>query len=373
MFRPLLATEVALPDKSPTVYDVAARAGVSIATVSRAFRKPDSVRKATRDRVLEAVQVLGYVPSASARGLADRRTGVLGMLLPGHDDDGRPRPAASGPGEVAFLDDRDGSHSSTSRPLYFDELLRGAEAAAWRAGYALMVAAGPAMSREMVLNDIAGRVDGLAIVARTIPEDLVRRTAGRLPIVVVAGDVDPALDHVEVDNRGGMYALSRHVLRVKPGGPVLYLDGPPRSPDAGARAAGFRAAVAAEGTTDVHLARAGFTRDGGYGATVEYLGSGRPAAVVAANDQSALGALDALREHGVRVPTECVVTGFDGIDGGHYAVPSLTTVRQPMSLLGESSVDVLLRRLDDPALAPQAVKLPVEALLRESCPPLDGA
>ncbi|MFD1717057.1 LacI family DNA-binding transcriptional regulator [Georgenia deserti] len=356
--------------KTPTVYDVAAQAGVSIATVSRVFRQPEAVREATRERVMAAVRELGYVPSASARGLAGRRTSVLGLLLPGHDDlePGRSAPVRSG--EVAFIDDRAAALTPTSPNLYFDELLRGVEVASWRAGYALTVTAGRGMSREMVLSDIAGRVDGLAVVARTLSDDLVSRTARRLPIVVLAGTGAGGVDHVEVDNRGGMRALSRHVLQVKPPGPVLYLEGPRQSPDAEARAAGFGEAV--DGADeDVHRRPAEFTHEGGYAATADFLRVRRPGAVVAANDQSALGALDALRRVGVRVPTQCVVTGFDGIDAGRYANPSLTTVRQPMTALGERAVEVLLRRLGEPELPPCGLQLPVEVLLRDSCPPAD--
>ncbi|WP_270410707.1 LacI family DNA-binding transcriptional regulator [Microbacterium maritypicum] len=105
--------------KAATVYDVADRAGVSIATVSRVLRSPDAVRPVTRERVLDAVAALGYVPSGSARGLAERRTGVLGLYFPGFD-------AA----------EDDGRYTSM---LFLDEVLRGAELEAWKQGFVLMV------------------------------------------------------------------------------------------------------------------------------------------------------------------------------------------------------------------------------------------
>src|SRR5699024_5279338 len=129
---------------------------------------------------------------------------------------------------------------------------------------------------------------------------------------------------VEVDNRGGMRALVSHVLRVKPAGPLLYLDGPQESPDAAARATGLREALGPHGEAQVVPAH--FSHDGGFTATAQFLTSARPGAVVAANDQSALGALDALRAASVQVPHDCVVTGFDGIDAGRYSSPTLTTV-----------------------------------------------
>lgn len=378
------------PRKSPTVYDVASSAGVSIATVSRVLRSPDKVSSSTRERVLEAVQTLGYVPNASARGLAGRRTGVLGLLIPGHDI---PATSTRGPGDggVEFIDDRDGSHVDPYRNRYFEQLMRGAEAAAWRAGYALLVAAGTSVSRDMVLHDLTGRIDALAVVSRTISDELIEDTAARTPVVVVAGRAPGSgqqadssgsgssdgagsgvrIDSVRADNRGGMRALVRHVLAVKPQGPLLFLDGPPDSPDARGRELGFRDAIAeADGDTPQHrVVRADFSWRGGADAIVEQLRREVPAAVVGANDQSALGALAALREAGVSVPDTCVVTGFDGIDETRYSEPRLTTVRQPMVDLGIHTVQALLRRLETPDAPAQDVQLPVDVLLRTSCGP----
>ncbi|UFU06836.1 LacI family DNA-binding transcriptional regulator [Ruania halotolerans] len=355
--------------KQPTVYDVANRAGVSIATVSRVLQGPQTVRESTRERVLTAVRELGYVPSASARGLAGRRTRVLGLLLPGESErEPEPPMVSTATGDVAFVDDREGMRAGHAHQLYFDEILRGAEDAAWRAGYALMITAGRGMSRDVVLDDISGRVDGLAVLASTLDDALIRRAARRLPLVVLAGDTPDEVDRVSVDNRGGMRALAAHVLAVKPPGPLLYLDGPDTSPDAAARAEGFRDAVPAD-LPEVHHAGAEFTEPGGRAAVAEFLDRGVPGAVVAANDQSALGALAALAEAGVRVPEDCVVTGFDGIDAGRYSTPRLTTVRQPMAQLGETAMEAIITRLEDRDLPPRAIELPVDVLLRGSCPP----
>src|SRR4051812_32955107 len=120
--------------KAPTVYDVAERAGVSIATVSRVLRMPDAVASATRERGLEAVQFLGYVPSASARGLASQRTNVIGLFFPSHDDHNisTAKPLLAG-AEVPVVKDDDDEGQLEN--LYFDEVLRGAEIEAWRRGF----------------------------------------------------------------------------------------------------------------------------------------------------------------------------------------------------------------------------------------------
>ncbi|MBD8661388.1 LacI family DNA-binding transcriptional regulator [Frigoribacterium sp. CFBP 8754] len=371
--------------KAPTVYDVAAHAGVSIATVSRVLRRPDDVRPETRTRVLESVRSLGYVPSGAARGLAGRRHGVLGLFLPGHDGIDEPEPdwaRVVDPGRIPLVDDSagrgalrvDAPTSSTPSPatLYFDEVLRGAEVESWRRGFALMVAAGRGSSREVMLNDIAGRVDGLAVLAQTVPDDLLAHVSRRIPVVVLA-DSRPGdqLDHVSVDNVAGMRALTAFVLEGHRVRDVAYVTGPTDSPDEADRHRGFDEAVAAAPEpVAVRVERGDFSRDGGRRAGESLLASGAPLprAVVCANDQTALGLLEVLAEHGVAVPGQVLVTGFDGIEAGRFSTPRLTTVRQPMGDLGRVAVRSIVTRLTDPGAPPQRVTLPVEVLLRESCP-----
>jgi LacI family transcriptional regulator len=164
--------------KTATVYDVAEHAGVSIATVSQVFRRPDDVRASTREHVLASVRALGYVPNASARGLAARRTGVLGLYFPDFD-------------AVEDVDDADFTYSATvdvvvdipdsgdvRRPnLYFDEVLRGSELQAWRDGFVLMVGVGRGSNPIEMVTDIAGRVDGLAPLAHSVPDDVLEHVS----------------------------------------------------------------------------------------------------------------------------------------------------------------------------------------------------
>jgi LacI family transcriptional regulator len=384
--------------KIPTVYDVAERAQVSIASVSRVLRSPESVRDETRERVLEAVRFLGYVPSANARGLAARRTNVIGLFFPGHDDvDG---PAGEYPGatdDVPIVVD-DGVAEVEVENLYFDEVLRGAEIEAWRRGFALMVAAGRGASREALVNDIAGRVDGLAVLARTVPDELLAHVARRIPVVVLAGSerVDE-FDHVSASNRAGMRALAGHVFERHAPAATLYVTGPGDSPDAVERLQGFEDAVASSGVEGVEVIDGDFTRERGRAVAAELCGRDGfdtrrsflaallnqrgsaelgfdglnqrgKAAIVCANDQMALGVLDVLGEKGIRVPEDVVVTGFDGISAGRHSKPRLTTVHQPMVELGRAAVHAITARLDDPELAPQSLTLPVQVVLRESCP-----
>jgi len=336
--------------KAPTVYDVAARAQVSIATVSRVLRTPEAVSEATSLRVQAAVRELGYVPSANARGLAARRTNVIGLFLPGHDDLEVEPPVSSI--DVPIGTDEPPENEN----LYFDEVLRGAEVEAWRRGFALMVAAGRGERPGELLIDLAGRVDGMAILAGAVADDVLAQVARRIPVVVLASaDADDGLDHVRANNGPGMRAITGHVLAKNPAR-VLYVAGPSSSPDDAERFAGF---VSAMGDRPFDLVRGDFTRDSGRSVVVDH------DAVICANDQMALGVLDTLERSGRR---DVLVTGFDGISAGRHSRPTLTTVHQPMVELGRAAINAVTRRLENPDLAPQRHTLPVRVIVRESCP-----
>jgi LacI family transcriptional regulator len=356
----------------PTVYDVAAAASVSIATVSRVLRSPDAVREGTRDRVQAAIRSLGYVPSGTARALAGRRTGVVGLLLPGFDVVPDERPGLVTDGGVRVVDDRRHVTQPTASALYFDEVLRGAETEAWQRGLALMVAAGRGPSRDVIVNDVAGRVDGLAVLAQTVPDDLLEHVARRIPVVVLADDRrSRGFDSVSVDNAAGMRTLAAHVIAGLGIRSLAYVAGPVDSPDDHERSVGFRRALADAGVdaASVRTVHGDFGRVRARELAHALLDDRVPRAVICSNDQSALGVLDAVLARGLRVPGDVVVTGFDGIEAGRFSTPRLTTVHQPMGELGRAAVRAIVDRLDRPDGPPRAVRLPVEVLLRESCPP----
>ena len=364
--------------KAPTVYDVADRAGVSIATVSRVLRMPDAVRPVTRDRVLDAVSALGYVPSGSARGLAERRTGVIGLYFPGFDaaeeapsldvlstEASRPftvvHDSAAVPGSTT-------EHDPGSM-LFLDEVLRGAELEAWKQEFVLMVGVGRNDPDRSTVRDMAGRVDGLVVLARSVPDDVLERLAARIPVVVLSGPPrGDDYDHVTVSNTEAMAELTRLVLAQTAGRAPAFLAGPDDSPDGAQRWQGFSDAVTEAGFSvdEIAVVRGDFTRASGRAAAEELLARGLPAALMSANDQMALGALDFFRAAGVRVPEDVLVTGFDGIDAAALSQPRLTTVRQPMIELGRAAVQVLVNRLERPDTAPVFVRLPLEITLRES-------
>ncbi|MEP7765428.1 LacI family DNA-binding transcriptional regulator [Sanguibacter sp. 25GB23B1] len=357
--------------KAPTVYDVADLAGVSIATVSRVFRKPHEVSQATKDRVHAAVLDLGYVPSGSARSLAARRAGAIGLCFPDFDGiDGGPAPIAYADGPVlAQLDPPDDVEPTGD--LYISEVMLGTEIEAWRHGMAVTIAVARGERGSEIFDNLAGRVDGMVTLSRTVPDRLLAHIARRIPVVVIAGPrAGDEYDHISTDNVAGMQAMTTHVLDVHGVRDVAFVGGPADSPDDHDRFEGFRAALLAVGIEPPAepLLRGDFTRSLGRVLGRRLVDAGPlPRALVCSNDQTALGILDSLLAAGVRVPEDVILTGFDGIDASEMSRPRITTVRQPMRELGRAAVDTLLRRLGDPRMLPQTRTLPVTVLLRESC------
>lgn len=356
--------------KRPTVYDVAERAGVSIATVSFTYRQPGKVRESTRELVLAAAADLGYVPSASARGLARGRTGALGLFAYDYLVD--PSGARGGQGDLSRNTYADGDREEGNLrlfPLYVDEVQRGVELECWRRGQALLVGGGNPANNEAVLSDIAGRVDGLAVFPRSIPVDALAHIARRIPVVEASESVgNRGVDHVTVDNGSGVRAVTGHLIDVHGLTRLMFIGTMPSS-DNDERLDAFQSALVDAGVDPRYEPRYPAASEAALAEIVRTIcrQGTLPEAFVCATDQDALVVMDVLTECGVRVPTDVAVTGFDGIAAGRVIRPSLTTVRQPMEQMGRTMVDLLLDRLDNPQKPPVNLRLPVRMILRESC------
>lgn len=357
--------------RRPTVYDVAERAGVSIATVSFTFRQPERVREATRAAVLVAARDLGYVPSASARGLAHGRTGALGLysfdlLLAAPQ---RGSDAATAPADAAApADPADDDVDPRAFPLYVDEVQRGFEIECWQRGQALLLSSGTGSGASV--TDVAGRVDGLALFPGPTHVETLEQVARRIPVVAFSmPPVADGLHHVTVDNRAGMRELVEHLARdhdVRDLGFVGRLT----TPDYAERFAGFQDALGALGlpVPADPLDPTDLAEPGRFSVLADLVATDRlPRALVCASDQLALAVLDLLTARGVPVPERVAVTGFDGILAGRLATPTLTTVRQPMAAMGRLAVQVLVRHAGAPASPPESHRLDVRVVRRASC------
>lgn len=362
--------------KAPTVYDVAERAGVSIATVSMTFRRPHKVKEETQKIVLEAAAALNYVPSASARGLAHGRTGALGLYsfdvyLPEPDE-------LSGISTAAGLERsrdkvsvvREDADDYRRFPLYVHEVQRGVELECWQRGYALLIGGADHADVEARVTDIVGRVDGLAVFPHHSGlGDVVERIARRVPVVAVSQPPqNDGLSHVTVDNKGGMRAITEHLLVEHKMRDLLYVAYTDTF-DSRERFSGFKAALRSAGLRmprkPAELVGDEYTVEN---VVADVLAQGElPEAFVCVSDEVALDLMRALADRGVQIPQQAAVTGFDGIVAGRVVRPTLTTVRQPMQAMGHAVVDILLERIAHPAGPPITRRLPVQVVLRESC------
>jgi LacI family transcriptional regulator len=338
-----------------TLYDVASLAGVSTATVSRVVHGMDRVRDSTRARVLEVIEQLGYVPDGAAQSLSRRRKDVIGLVGVEHSR----APKQQYDIEAMSL-------------LFYDEILRGVEATIRPSNWSMLITyleedRGPDLRR---LLSLSGKVDGLLIGEGIVPQDMIGRLAERLPVVVVAGNPrERSADVVTADNRAGSIALVTHLIEVHDRRRLYYVDGPSTAPDAMERRRGLTQALKDYPQCQlVGSSQGKFTVASGEEAGQTVLaGDVAPDAVVCANDQMAIGVLQSFSKAGVRVPDGVSVVGFDDIFPGSLCDPPLTTVHQPMRLLGERACHRLLDRIARPSLRPRVELLPTELVLRSSC------
>ena len=322
-----------------TVYDVAEKAGVSIATVSRVFNN-NTVSQSAREKVTAAARSLGYTPNLAARSLMTKRTDTIGVVLP----------------------DMHGE--------FFSELVRGIDAGARRLGLHMLVSCSHDELNEMaaVLSAMQGRVDGVIILSPLIAIDALEpHIPPPLPAVIVNGSGGRGLyPEVNLDNRAGARQMMAHLL-AEGHRDICIVSGPSDNLDAEQRQLGC---VEAADHSDCRLRTlaGAFTEASGYAAGVELLAhNALPDAVFALNDAMAIGCLCALAERGIAVPGQIALAGFDDIPLAQYLRPSLTTVHVPIADLGSRSLQRLLAILRPGAGAATACDVLVpELVIRDS-------
>ena len=346
-------TDARRPSGSLTIYDVARRAGVSIASVSRVLNQQGSPRPETRARVLQAVRELGFVPDGAARALSNRQKEVVGVVF-------------RRGGEAVF----EGEDESL---LFTDVINRGIEPAAQHRGYDVLLSSVELHDRHAAarLSALAAKTDGLILHDRILSAAGVARLARRIPIVTLAGVPAPPAVNVRSDNEAGMRAIVRHLVIGHGYQTIAYLSGHADSPDNLARARGFEIEASAAGAEILSgpAWEGNYSAAGGAKAVAALLAAGGklPRAIACANDQTALGVIYALAERGIEVPRDVAVTGFDDIPVARHLHPPLTTGRQPIWELGTTAFDVLYCMISGERQTEPEVVLPVELIVRGSC------
>ena len=325
--------------RGATIYEVARHAGVSIATVSRVHRNAHLVSPATRARVDDAVAELGYRPNRLGRSLARGHHDATGIVFPD----------LSGPYYSAVI-------------LGYEEVL-----AADDQSVLILATHGRPGSGQQVL-DLADRVDGLVLFGRTVGDEILEELERRgVPVVLLARPMLGSADSIRAENRPTAQALTEHLIE-HGYGRIAFIGDPDGSPDGAERWDGFVDAHRGAGREHPELVRSGFrTAEGVAAARALLEAAHRPDAVMCANDEIAMGVLEAARAARITIPDDLAVTGWDDIPAARHLAPPLTTVRQPMLDLGRRAAELLRDRISTHRAEPLHELLPTEMVIRSSC------
>jgi LacI family transcriptional regulator len=330
--------------KSPNIYDVAKRAGVSVFTVSAVINKTGQSSTALQRRVEAAVRELNYRPNLLARGLAKQKTYLLGMVVP-----------------------------DISNP-FFPLVVRGAEDTAQKAGYSILLCNSDSQKeKEENYLDllVSQRVDGILLTAapggisspiRRILDD------ARVPVVLVMRTLsDPAYDAVVTDDHRGAFDGVSHLARVGHRR-IAFVGGPLEVSNGAARWKGYRKALQAHGLSyDPALTAEGDYRvESGYRAGLTVLPH-RPDAVFVANYLMTVGVMQAADEMGMSCPQDYALASFDDYPWIRCFRPRLTTIELPKYELGERSTQMLLERISGKQGKARVERLMPQLCVRESC------
>jgi LacI family transcriptional regulator len=333
-----------MTDRRPTISDVARRAFVSKTTVSHVLNGTRYVAPDTKQRVLEAIEALGYRPSTAARSLTTKRTGIVGMII------------------------------SDASNQFFGEVLRGVEDVLRPRGYGLIVCnTDETLERERHYLDLllSQQVEGIIAAATSQRwQELLRAETMRTPIVFVDRTFE-GMDgpYVGVDNLGGAYRATQHLI-ISGRRRLGIIAGFQRLSTMRERLQGFKAAIveACLPLAEERIVTCALAVDAGRDATRQVLSlADPPDALLTSNNLLSLGAMLALQEMGLRCPQDVALIGFDDHPWARVCNPPLSVVRQPSRRMGQVAAETLCALVDGREPASSCVRLECELILRQSC------
>ncbi len=328
------------------IKDVARVAGVSTATVSHVINKTRAVSEETRLRVMRAIEDCNYYPNAHARSLASGRSNTLGLLV-----------------------------SDISNP-FFPELVKSMETVAFEKGYDVVLS-NTDYNDERTLNYvrrfIERKVAGVALMTSELDRVLIDELASyHVPVVFLdIGSAGVCKSNLIVDYGAGIDEAIRHLVTLGHRD-IAYIGGPAHLRSAAKRLEAFRQSIAAQlpCAQSPVIYEGDFRLEGGSSAARAMLNSNHlPTAVIVANDMMALGVLQECRAHGLNVPGDISIVGFDDIAFASLCNPPLTTVRLPRDELGRQAVEALLVTIKDSDRQGVEINIPTRLVLRDSTAP----
>lgn len=329
-----------------SIKDVAAKAGVSIATVSHVLNGTRGTRAATRDRVLEAIQELGYSQNQAARNLARGRSSLLGLII------------------------------SDIRNPFFPDITSGFQDQALAHNMdALVLNTNYDSARTLnAVRRLAGlQVPGVAILTSQIDPavaDLLPNS-GVASVFLDLGRVDRNISNIVVDYEHGISEALQHLADLGHTH-IAYIGGPIELPSAQVRKRAFMEGAVRAGIEPGRTIDADFTVKGGYNASVELLAGSRPTAIMTGNDLTAIGVLHCAFDQGLRVPEDLSVVGFDDILFSEHTQPALTTVAVPRGQIGNVAFEALWAMMNDSEHMGREYRVATRLVVRKSTLPRRG-
>jgi len=337
-----------------TLKEVAQRAGVSSATVSKVLSNTPYVSTTTRERVLQAVDELGYTPHLAARALAAGRTYNIGVIFP-------------------FI------YTSLFADVQVTTFLEGVEAAASERGYNILLSSPsmPVQDSELYRRFVGSHYFDGVLVQENLPDEILSSFIAQhgYPYVTVGyRSLNDTVNCIRLDDYGGAFTAARHLLDLGHRRIGIISVGPLPSFFLIERMRGYRDAFAASGLDldAMPVAYGGYSIPSGETAMCQLLAvtDPYPTAVLCINDMMAFGAIRAARSEGLRVPEDISIVGFDDIPLAPYVDPPLTTVRQPSRDIGYRGAAMLFDLIERKQPAYETIIVPTSMIVRGSTRPI---
>lgn len=326
-----------------TIKEVALKANVSIATVSRVLNNDPRVAKQTYDRILHIANQLNYKPNILARNFVKKKTNLIGLILP------------------EIIDE------------FFTEIIKGVDEVLYKNGFYTIVASSHkyrSLKEELLTFTNNGLISGLILLAPEL-KSKVKDVLNQSTIPIVLINPDPELknfDKISPDNYKGAYEMTKYLIVKKKYSYLVHITGPVKNNDSQLRKKGFIDACR-KYRVQHRVEKGNFSKESGYNCCKKILSEKvKPQVIFAGNDMMAIGCYDYIQKAGLKIPQDIGVAGFDDIFVSQYLSPSLTTVRINIEDIGKRAADTLIQRINNEIKSDNvSYKASSELVIRESC------
>ncbi len=331
----------------PNIKEIARRAKVSVATVSRALNNDPKVTQETKQIILKIADELNYRPNILARNFAKKTSNIIGLILPDITDE------------------------------FFSELIKGVDEVTYQYNYFTMVISSHRyLQLENTLNSVLrnGLLGGMILLVPNINKNLKKiLSQTKIPFVIISGGPDSdEYDVVSIDNYQGAYDMTNYLIKKCGYKRIAHISGPRENDDAKIRVKAFLDACKVNGINvqKNFLVEGDFTRETGVKLAMELLNlKNKPEVIFAANDMMALGCYDAASKKGLTIPDDIAVVGFDNIFVSQYLNPPLTTVSAQIEDEGKKAAELLIEKINNKNnsdIQSKKIKIATELIIRNS-------